>query len=57
MVTISKDFARIGKKAALAAFFVVTATAASWYGYSQWKESTSPHFLLSAFHTLYGDFS
>ncbi|MFB0964925.1 MAG: hypothetical protein QMC36_04505 [Patescibacteria group bacterium] len=57
MVTISKDIARIGKKAALAAFFVVTATAASWYGYSQWKESTSPHFLLSAFHTLYGDFS
>lgn len=57
MPTISKEFARIGKKAALAAFFVVTATIASWYGYGQWKEARSPHFLLSAFHTLYGDFS
>lgn len=57
MFPISKGLARIGKKAALAAFLVVAVAGATWYGYGQWKEKTSPHFLLSAFHTLYGDFS
>lgn len=57
MPSIKKFLESSAKKAALAAFLAVLACTSAWFGYAYWKEVTSPHFLFSAFHTLYGDFS
>lgn len=55
-----KDVLQKRKRAAYAALFALLATAAatgSWLGWQHWSEARSPHVLLTAFHTLYGDFA
>lgn len=53
MPSIKKFLESSEKKAALAAFLAAVIGLSAWSGYSYWKDSNSPHFLFSAFHTLY----